>query len=208
LDGAAISAAERAHIEWLAADLADYQDDALARTFTRLVGEAWDAERDAGGDGRFTAAVAFGYHKLLAYKDEYEVARLLLEFPAPEATSGKTTWLLHPPALRSRGLGHKIALGQWSAPALRALRAARRVRGTALDPFGRTQLRRTERALPGEYAEVVRSLLPRLGRGNLDAATVIARLPDRLRGYESVKERSLVSYRHEMAARLADFPSA
>ena len=208
LEGAALSAAERAHVEWLAADLADYQDAALARRFARLVEAAWDAERGVGGNGRFTAGVAFGYHKLLAYKDEYEVARLLLEFPAPGAAAGKTTWLLHPPMLRARGLGHKIALGPWSAPALRALRAARRVRGTALDPFGRTELRRAERALPGEYAQAVRSLLSRLTEGNLDAATAIARLPDRLRGYESVKERSLVGYRQEMAERLAGFPSS
>ncbi|MGH8982077.1 MAG: indolepyruvate ferredoxin oxidoreductase family protein [Acidimicrobiales bacterium] len=212
----ALPDAERLRIEWLAADLADYQDASLARRFAALVDETWGAERRAGGDGRLTAGVAFGYHKLLAYKDEYEVARLLLEFPedgdgrgdAGRAAHGKTTWLLHPPALRARGLGHKIHLGPWSAPALRALRSARRVRGTALDPFGRTELRRTERQLPSEYADAVRSLLPRLAADNLDAATAIARLPDRLRGYESVKERSLVGYREEMAARLTDFPSA
>jgi indolepyruvate ferredoxin oxidoreductase len=195
--------AQREHIEWLAADLADYQDVALARRFAGLVGETWEAEQKAGGDGELTGAVAFGYHKLLAYKDEYEVARLLLEFPT---TEGRATWLLHPPALRARGLKHKIRLGTWSRPAMQGLRAARRVRGTALDPFGRTPLRRTERVLPVEYAEAVRSLLPRLGPDTLAAARDVARLPDRVRGYESVKERSVAAYREELAELLLRFP--
>ncbi len=198
--GVDLPAGHRPHIEWLAADLASYQDDGLARRFAGLVAEAWSAERRAGGDGSFTAGVAFGYHKLLAYKDEYEVARLLLEFPAAQ---GETAWLLHPPALRARGLGHKIRLGGWSRPALQALRSTRRVRGTALDPFGRTPLRRTERQLPVEYADAVRSLLPRLRPETLDAATAIARLPDRVRGYERVKERSVEAYREAMAEGLA-----
>jgi len=196
---------QRDHAEWLAADLADYQDEALAGRFETLVGEAWEAERRIGGDGRFTAGVAFGYHKLLAYKDEYEVARLLLEFPA---TQDKTTWLLHPPALRAKGLKHKIRLGPWSQPVMRGLRAARRVRGTALDPFGRTELRRTERELPREYAGVVRGLLPRLSLENLDLATEIARLPDMVRGYESVKERSVVSYRERLGELLGRLGTA
>jgi indolepyruvate ferredoxin oxidoreductase len=203
-----LPAAGRAHVEWLAEDLVDYQDEALARGFAALVGEASEAERRVGGDGRFTAGVAFGYHKLLAYKDEYEVARLLLEFPAVDPSQGETTWLLHPPALRARGLGHKIRLGRWSRPAMLALRSARRVRGTAIDPFGRGALRRTERELPGQYADTIRSILPKLSSSNLDAATAIARLPDRVRGYESVKEKSVASYREELAERLVRFPQA
>ena len=208
IDWSTLPAAGRAHAAWLAGDLADYQDEALARRFAALVGEAGAAERRAGGDGRFTAGVAFGYHKLLAYKDEYEVARLLLEFPATDPSEGETTWLLHPPALRVRGLRHKIRLGGWSRPAMQALRASRRIRGSSLDPFGRTELRRTERQLPGEYAEAIRSVLPALTPANLDAATEIARLPDRVRGYETVKERSVASYRLELAERLARFPRA
>jgi indolepyruvate ferredoxin oxidoreductase len=189
----------RTSIEWRAGDVADYQDESLARQFLDLVSEAWTAERAAGGDGSFAAAVAFGYHKLIAYKDEYEVARLLLEFPA---TAGKATWLLHPPALRSRGLSHKIRLGPWSSPAMRALRAARRVRGTRLDPFGKSELRRTERRLAAEYAEVVREVVGRLDAANLVEATAIASLPDKVRGYESVKERSLAVYQEELSERV------
>ncbi|MGH9099278.1 MAG: DUF6537 domain-containing protein, partial [Acidimicrobiales bacterium] len=146
--------------------------------------------------------------KLLAYKDEYEVARLLLEFPAVDPSRGATTWLLHPPVLRARGLRRKIRLGGWSRPAMRVLRWARHVRGTALDPFGRTPLRRTERELPGEYADAVRSILPRVSPSSLDAAIAIARLPDRVRGYEGVKEKSVASYREELTDRLGGFELA
>jgi indolepyruvate ferredoxin oxidoreductase len=208
VDFSLLPAAGRAHVEWLAGDLVDYQDEAMGRRFAALVREVADAERRVGGDGRLTAGVAFGYHKLLAYKDEYEVARLLLEFPPVDPSEGATTWLLHPPALRARGLRHKIRLGGWSRPVMRALRASRRVRGSALDPFGRTELRRVERALPGEYADAIRSILQQLGVTNLDAATAIARLPDRVRGYEGVKEKSVASYREELAERLVRFPQA
>jgi indolepyruvate ferredoxin oxidoreductase len=204
-DGVDLPGAHRAHLEWLASDLVGYQDEPLARRFARLVAEAWRAEQQAGGEGAFTAAVAFGYHKLLAYKDEYEVARLLLEFPSGE---GRTTWLLHPPALRARGLKRKIHLGPWARPVMEGLRAARRVRGTPLDPFGRTELRRTERRLPVEYAETVRRLLPRLTQETLALATEIARLPDRVRGYEGVKERSVAAYRAELADLVARFGTA
>jgi indolepyruvate ferredoxin oxidoreductase len=208
IDFSSLPAAGERHIAWLAGDLVDYQDEALARRFAALVGEIADAERRAGGDGRLTAAVAFGYHKLLAYKDEYEVARLLLEFPAVAGAAAGTTWLLHPPALRAKGLGHKIRLGNWSRPVMKTLRASRRLRGTALDPFGRTELRRIERELPIEYADAVRTILPKLGPSNLNAAAEIARLPDRVRGYESIKEKSVASYREELAERLVRFPHA
>ena len=201
---AGLPAAVRARAQWLAADLVEYQDAVLARRFVALVAEAWGAEERAGGDGRLAAAVAFGYHKLLAYKDEYEVARLLLERPA---TEGRTTWLLHPPALRAKGLQRKLRLGPWARPALRTLRATRRLRGTPLDPFGRTPLRRTERQLPDEYADAIRTVLGRLGPESLDAAVEIARLPDRVRGFESVKERNVGEYRRSLAELLAAFPS-
>ncbi len=205
VDLSALPAAGRRHVEWLAGDLVDYQDEALARRFARLVGETAAAERRVGGDGRLTAGVAFGYHKLLAYKDEYEVARLLLDYPAADPSGGGTTWLLHPPVLRAKGLGHKIRLGSWSRPVLRALRASRHVRGTPLDLFGRTELRRTERQLASEYAEAIGFVLSSLDATNLPLATEIARLPDRVRGYEHVKEASVASYREELAERLARF---
>jgi indolepyruvate ferredoxin oxidoreductase len=188
----------------LANDLIDYQSRDLARRFAQLVIDAWRAEQHAGGDGDFTAAVAAGYHRLLAYKDEYEVARLLLDHPS---STGRVTWLLHPPALRARGLTRKLRFGPWSRPAMKGLRAARRIRGTAVDPFGRTPLRRTERALPTEYAEAVRALLPTLNSGNLELAKEVALLPMNVRGYESVKQQSITTYRSELAGRMGSWSS-
>jgi indolepyruvate ferredoxin oxidoreductase len=189
----------------LASDLIDYQNRDLARRFAQLVIDAWHAERHAGGDGDFSAAVAAGYHTLLAYKDEYEVARLLLDHPSSD---GRVTWLLHPPVLRARGLTRKLRFGPWSRPAMKGLRAARRIRGTAIDPFGRTPLRRTERVLPTEYFQAVHALLTSLNPENLELATEVALLPMNVRGYESVKERSITTYRTELAGRMVSWSNA
>jgi indolepyruvate ferredoxin oxidoreductase len=197
---AGLPSPHREQISSLAADLIDYQNIDLAHCFAELVVDAWNVERQAGGEGDFSAAVAAGYHKLLAYKDEYEVARLLLDHPS---SNGRVTWLLHPPVLRARGLTRKVKLGPWSRPVMKALRAARRIRGSALDPFGRTPLRRMEKRLPTEYVEAVRALLPTLTEENLELATEVALLPMSVRGYEGVKERSITSYRSELARRLA-----
>ncbi len=202
---AEVPSRHRKQIHTLATDLIDYQNVELAHRFAELVSDAWNAERHAGGDGDFSAAVAAGYHRLLAYKDEYEVARLLLDNPVSD---GRVTWLLHPPALRARGLTRKLRFGPWSRPAMKGLRAARRIRGTALDPFGRTPLRRTERALPTEYLEAVHALLPTLNSENLQLATEVALLPTNVRGYESVKERSITAYRFEFARRMASWSVA
>ena len=185
----------------LAADLERYHSPRLATRFRELVNETRAAEARAGGDGTLTAAVAFGYHKLLAYKDEYEVARLLLDHPS---APGKVTWLLHPPLLRSLGLRRKLRLGPSTTPLLKALRAARRLRGTPFDPFGHTELRRIERQLPADYASAIRTLLPRLDRQALPAAVELARLPSMVRGYEHVKLGSIPTYRKELARRLAE----
>ncbi|MDE3205079.1 MAG: indolepyruvate ferredoxin oxidoreductase family protein [Acidobacteriota bacterium] len=195
----ALPAAYRGHIADLADDLVGYQDQRLAGRFLRLVSEAWEAEERAGGDGQFATAVAFGYHKLLAYKDEYEVARLLLEHPAAE---GPTAWLLHPPMLRSLGLDHKLRLGNWSRPALAGLRRARWLRGRKIDPFGYTHLRREERRLPVEYAVAIRSILGSVSCGSLQEATEIALLPDQIRGFEGVKEKAISAYRSAFTTKM------
>ena len=102
-------------------------------------------------------AVARGLHKLIAYKDEYEVARLHLLGLRDLPEGAKVKFLLHPPVLRALGMDRKLRLGAWFIPAFRVLRAGRRLRGTALDPFGRAEVRRVERALPGEYLALVES---------------------------------------------------
>ncbi len=139
----------------------------------------------------------------MAYKDEYEVARLLLSSgDQVERTFGpveKVTWNLHPPMLRAMGMKRKLKLGQWTRPALVSLRSMKRVRGTRLDPFGRAEVRRTERQLITEYAALVDSLLPQLAADPAGAARV-ANLIDVVRGYEGVKMRNVTTYRETLAA--------
>ena len=143
----------------------------------------------------------------MAYKDEYEVARLLLDGGAQVSEvfgdGAKATWNLHPPALRSMGLKRKIKFRPWTAPAMKGLRSMKRLRGTPLDPFGRAEMRKTERALIDEYVALVRSLLPTLATDHARAVS-IAGLADQIRGFESVKMRNVEQYREAVAAATRD----
>ncbi|HET9667806.1 MAG TPA: DUF6537 domain-containing protein, partial [Desertimonas sp.] len=147
----------------------------------------------------------------MAYKDEYEVARLLLlpeSRAAYEAVGGpqaKVTWRLHPPTLRALGKQHKSKFGPHTVPMFKALRAAKRVRGTPLDPFRWAEVRRVERAMIPEYIRAVERLSVKLTAANLAEATAIAALPDQVRGYEGVKLPRATRYRQELAERVAAF---
>ena len=99
----------------------------------------------------------------------------------------------------SLGLKKKVTLGPWFRPAFRALYASRGVRGTALDVFGRTEVRRTERVLPGEYRAAVTAALPQLSAQTLPALVALAELPDMVRGYEDVKLANVARFRTALA---------
>ena len=188
------------------ADLIGYQDRVLAEHFLATVEEAAGAERRvAPGSERLVTAVAYGLHKLTAYKDEYEVARLILE---PEgraaaeplvASGGSVRYRLHPPILRALGWRRKISLGRWSHPMFRLLRASRRLRGTVADPFRWAQVRREERRLPEEYEVALTVAFNRLGADQMDTAIAIAELPDVVRGYEDLKLRRMAEFRERLA---------
>jgi indolepyruvate ferredoxin oxidoreductase len=145
----------------------------------------------------------------MAYKDEYEVARLHLdaiEKAKLEGTFGKgakVKFMLHPPALRALGMQRKLKLGRWFVPMFRMLRAGKRVRGTKLDLFGLPEVRRVERRLPNEYRELVAGALERLHHGNHDKVLAIAELPDMVRGYEDIKLRNVERYREKAAELVA-----
>ncbi|MHB1833990.1 MAG: indolepyruvate ferredoxin oxidoreductase family protein [Solirubrobacteraceae bacterium] len=183
------------------ADLVAYQDRAYASSYAAAVAEVRAAEaRLAPGRERITAAVARNLYRLMAYKDEYEVARLHLD-PAQRALireqfgpDARVRYLLHPPLLRALGLKRKLALGPWFEPGLIALRALRRVRGTPLDPFGRTPLRRVERRLADEYIASVRAALPRIG-SDYGLVLDLCEAAEEVRGYEQIKLRSIERYR-------------
>ncbi len=190
----------------LRADLVGYQSARYAARFDEVVGRV-----AALGHDDLTDAVARHLHKLMAYKDEYEVARLLL-LPSTKAQAravggkaAKTVWLLHPPALRAVGWKRKIEFGRWSRPAFRVLRAMRRLRGTPLDVFGWAKVRRVERAMVPEYIAAVDALVAHVTDANRSEAVAIASLPDTVRGYEHLKLERAAAYRKELAARLDRF---
>ena len=200
-------------LEMLAADLTGYQSASYAERFVRFVSEVADAEEDLGS-WDLTETVARSLHKLMAYKDEYEVARLLLDPSAvtgAEAVAGpgaRLVWHLHPPFLRALGMSRKLKLGSWARPLLVALRGAKRLRGTPLDVFGYARVRRCERRLPDEYRDAIRALLGQLNYINRPEAVEIADLVDRIRGYEDLKMRRVTAYREELGARVTTFCAA
>ena len=167
--------------------LTAYQGPALARRYRALI--------DQFDDPDLREAVALGYHKLLSYKDEYEVARLLLDSRAKarEAFDGdiSLTYHLAPPLLARKGADgrpRKIAFGGWFARVLPVLARLKGLRGTPLDPFGHSAERRRERALITEYEADMAKVRDVLGDHNRDAALTLARLPLDIRGFGPVKE--------------------
>lgn len=175
---------------------------------------AFVAEVGLGGEEAVTRAVARQHFKLLAYKDEYEVARLHLD--AAETArrrdalgAGKVRYMLHPPGLRALGLDRKLAVpAAVAVPLFGVLRRCRRVRGTALDPFGRTEVRRVERALAAEYEARVRAALSQLSPATASIVEAIASSPDMIRGYETVKLASVQRWRTEVAELEAQLAAA
>jgi indolepyruvate ferredoxin oxidoreductase len=196
----------------LAADLADYQDAEYARRFRDTVERVRFAEREvAPGSQVLTETAARNLHKLMAYKDEYEVARLALlpESQARYAAVGgprtKVTYHLHPPMLRSLGLDRKLEFRRTGEPSFKVLRSMKRLRGTLADPFRWAEVRRLERAMIPEYEAALDLLVKGLDPSNVDAAIEIAGLPDQVRGYEHIKLERAKRYRAELATRIAKF---
>ena len=191
-------------------ELRQYQDTEYARRYVDFVKRATQEEqRKTPGKNEISLAVARHLYKLMAYKDEYEVARLHLD-PAMraeiEAQWGgpvRLSWHLHPPLLRALGLKKKIRLGTWFMPAFRALRAMKGLRGTALDVFGYAPVRRVERQLIDEYQGLIDTVLAKLGPDNHDVAVSIATLPDEIRGYEQIKLESVERFRDTAAQLIA-----
>jgi indolepyruvate ferredoxin oxidoreductase len=188
-------------------ELIAYQDAVYAADYVELVARVVAAERAAvPGETRLGEAVARYLFKLMAYKDEYEVARLHLRHRlaaelAEEYPEGVDVYYhLHPPLLRALGLTRKVKLGRWFDGVFRVLAALRRLRGTALDPFGYAEVRRVERALVPEYRALVEKALAGLGPEGYERAVRLATLPDLIRGYEAIKLRNVTRYRDEIRA--------
>ena len=199
--------------------LTDYQDAALAQRYRRLVETVAEAERarTPGLTGLAEAAARY-YFKLLAIKDEYEVARLYtngsFEAQLAEAFEGdyKLRFHLAPPLFArcdpDSGQLQKRAYGPWVFSLFRILARLRRLRGTRLDPFGRTEERRTERRLVADYEALVREVLEALAPGNHQTAVALLSLPERIRGYGHVKDAAIARTEAERSQLLARFRGA
>ena len=210
--------------------LTDYQDAAYAEQYKRFVDTVRAKEAElvlsrtatrpdaTRPSSKLTEAVARYLFKLMAYKDEYEVARLhsdrrfldkvAAQFEGRMGTDFQLAYHLAPPALARRndkGELQKKKFGPWMLSAFRLLARLKGLRGTAFDPFGRTEERRMERALVVEYREAIEEVLRTLGPANLGLAIEIARVPEMIRGYGHVKQRHLETARPKWDALMADW---
>ncbi|RPE80080.1 indolepyruvate ferredoxin oxidoreductase family protein [Vulcaniibacterium tengchongense] len=184
-----------------AAFLTEYQNAGYAKRYADLVARVRAAEQArAPGSTALAEAVARYAFKLMAYKDEYEVARLYTsgEFQRrlQQQFEGDYRLKFHlaPPLLAKRDAQGRLVkreYGPWVFTAFKWLAKLRFLRGTALDPFGRTEERRTERRLIEDYFRTVERLLAQLGPGNVALAAEIASVPEHIRGYGHVKEEHL-----------------
>ncbi|MFC3108467.1 indolepyruvate ferredoxin oxidoreductase family protein [Undibacterium arcticum] len=194
--------------------LTGYQNAAYAQQYRDFVEQVRTAESQLAGNVkslRLTEAVARYYYKLMAYKDEYEVARLYTDGKFRDKIANmfegdyKINFHLAPPLLAKRDAkGHLIKqqFGPWMMKAFGVLARFRFLRGSALDIFGYTEERKTERALIAEYRDTVSRLLATLSQDNLAQAVAIASIPEDIRGYGHVKERHLKAAKEKEAALL------
>ncbi|NMM90930.1 2-oxoacid ferredoxin oxidoreductase [Rhodococcus sp. SRB_17] len=193
-------------------ELIAYQNLSYAAQYTEFIEYVRSIEsRKLDGSSLLTETVAHNLHKLMAYKDEYEVARLSLD-PAVQQTvtdqfgaDAKMSYRLHPPALRAMGMQKKIVLGPWFKPAFRGLAGLRRIRGTRADLFGLAHVRKVERTLIVEYRTTILGLLNELTPDNHAHAVEIAELPDIIRGYEDIKLAAVQRYRTRVEELSAEY---
>jgi indolepyruvate ferredoxin oxidoreductase len=198
-----------------AASLSAYQNAGYAQQYCDFVEQVRVAERgivDAGKPLRLTEAVAKYLFKLMAYKDEYEVARLYTNAVFAKKIDGlfegdyKIKFHLAPPLFAKKDAqGHLIKqeFGPWMMQAFGLLAKFKGLRGSAFDPFGYTSERKTERGLIVAYRQTMTALLPKLTAENLSVVLAIASIPEEIRGYGHVKDRHLVAAKLKEATLLA-----
>ena len=195
-------------IDFRSTALLAYQNAAYAARYRAFVEHARAAEAArAPGFTGLAEAVARGYHKLLAYKDEYEVARLYTDGRFAKQIAGqfegrfKLLFNLAPPLIAGRDpkTGHlkKRVFGPWMGVAFRVMAKLKGLRGTPLDVFGYTTERRMERALIGDYERIIERLLATLEPDNHALAVEIARLPLEMRGFGHIKEANVARVKQE-----------
>jgi len=194
--------------------LTEYQNASYAKHYEELVAKVRNAEAGIGAGDALSKAVAKYLFKLMAYKDEYEVARLYtsgdFEKRLNESFEGdfKVTYNLAPPLLAKRDAqGHlvKARYGSWMKGAFAVLAKFKGLRGTALDPFGYTAERKMERSLVREYESLIADLAANISQKNYQAAVKLASLPEQIRGYGHVKDRNVAAVAAERERLLQQF---
>lgn len=181
--------------------LVDFQSEALASDYVAFVDRVWAAERAVTDDSRLSETVARQLFQVTAYKDEYEVARMLTSaesravVEAAVPGGSRVTFNLRPPAFAWFLGERKIGLGPRWHWLLRVLATLRFLRGTPFDPFGRARVRRVERALRDHYRSLVAGLVDGLTPADYDRAVQLAGLVEVVKGYESVKLGNIERYR-------------
>ncbi|MBF9197694.1 indolepyruvate ferredoxin oxidoreductase family protein [Microvirga terrestris] len=197
--------------------LSGYQSRRYARRYSTLVERVRAAEDKAvSGSTALTDAVARSLFKLMAYKDEYEVARLYtnghFEKQVASAFEGENLryeFHMAPPVLARKdpvtGLPRKMSFGPWMLKAMGVLAKFKVLRGTPLDVFGYTHERRTERQLVREFEERIEEIVAKLNAGNHATAIGLAGIPQKIRGFGHIKERNLKAAKAEEADLLAKF---
>ncbi|MBY0573133.1 MAG: indolepyruvate ferredoxin oxidoreductase family protein [Undibacterium sp.] len=196
--------------------LTDYQNAAYAQIYADFVAQVKAAESAIvnGKTLRLTEAVAKYLFKLMAYKDEYEVARLYTDGKFQKKITDmfegdySINFHLAPPLLAKRdnkGQLIKQQFGPWMMKAFGLLAKMKGLRGSALDIFGYTEERQMERSLPVEYRALLNKLLPLINEGNLSKAVALASIPEEIRGYGHVKERHFKAAKEKEAKLLAEF---
>ncbi len=192
--------------------LTAYQSARYARRYRRWVEKIQSAEASkAPGECALSEAVARYLFKLMAYKDEYEVARLYTDTSFVERVKStfdgdnlRFEFLMAPPLFARRdkltGEPKKMSFGPWLLGVLRVLKKFKVLRGTPLDPFGYTEERRTERRLIAEYCDLLGEVVEHLTPDNHQVAVVLTSLPEKIRGFGPVKQRHLAAAKAEEAA--------
>lgn len=196
-----------------AAFLTDYQNAAYARRYESFVNRVQEAE-SALGKTLLSQTVARYLFKLMAYKDEYEVARLHTDRSFHDKVGAmfegdfKLNYHLAPPMIakkNDKGELQKQKFGPWMLTGFRLLARLKGLRGTALDPFGRTEERRMERALIAQYEASLEEILPLLNAANHAAAVEVARIPELIKGYGHVKARNVELAQQQWVGAMAVF---
>jgi indolepyruvate ferredoxin oxidoreductase len=202
-------------VGYRAEQLADYQDAALADRYRARVARIADIELSkAAGRSGLAEAVARGYHKLLAYKDEYEVARLYASPAFEKALSEqfesrrKLEFHLAPPLLARRdkatGEPRKMRFGAWMLPVFRLLAKGKGLRGTAWDIFGYSTERKLERQMIADYEKLLDEIAERLSPQTHRTAVALASLPLDIKGFGHIKERNYKAAKAKETTLLAE----